>query len=65
MSDTAIVAERLGKRYQIGQREPYGALRDVVMDALRGKRRAASDSIWALKDVSFEIKLCRFSSAGA
>jgi lipopolysaccharide transport system ATP-binding protein len=56
MSDTAIVVEGLGKRYQIGQREPYGALRDVLMEALRGKRRGASDTIWALKDVSFEIK---------
>ena len=56
MSDTAIVVEGLGKRYQIGQREPYGALRDVLMNALRGKRRGASDMIWALKDASFEIK---------
>ncbi|HUJ08842.1 MAG TPA: ABC transporter ATP-binding protein [Verrucomicrobiae bacterium] len=56
MTDTAITVEGLGKRYQIGQREPYGALRDMLMDALRAKCRPAAETIWALKGVSFEIK---------
>lgn len=56
MSDIAVKVEALGKRYQIGQREPYGALRDVVMNTLRGHRRAATETIWALKDVSFDVQ---------
>jgi lipopolysaccharide transport system ATP-binding protein len=55
MNEIAIAVEELGKRYQIGQREPYGALRDVLMDALRRKRRAVPETIWALKDVAFKI----------
>jgi len=74
MSDVAIRVENLGKRYRIGQREPYRALRDVVTDAMYTPfRRLASFSqwssmdgydrrpktdewIWALKDVSFDVK---------
>jgi lipopolysaccharide transport system ATP-binding protein len=56
MSDIAVKVEALGKRYRIGQREPYGALRDVVMNTLRGHRRAATETIWALKDVSFDVQ---------
>ena len=72
MSDIAIRAENLSKRYRIGSREPYKALRDTITDAmcvpfravasaLNGRRSAASSQpsdniIWALKDVSFEIK---------
>lgn len=71
MSDVAIRCEGLAKQYEIGQRETYKALRDVITDAVvapfRRLRNAASHSsnghadvkkptIWALKDVSFEIK---------
>jgi len=56
MNDIAIRVDGLGKRYQIGQREPYVALRDVLMEAVRRPRRAVPQTIWALKDVSFEIK---------
>jgi ABC-type polysaccharide/polyol phosphate transport system ATPase subunit len=72
MSDIAIRAENLSKRYRIGQREPYKTLRDVVTDAFTAPFRRwrkqnfsisqsafgdpKSDYIWALKDVSFEIK---------
>ncbi len=67
----AIRAENLGKMYQIGPREPYKALRDVLAHALSAPFRAVSlfsrssssvqDSqsnrfIWALKEVSFEIE---------
>jgi lipopolysaccharide transport system ATP-binding protein len=34
MSDVAIRAEGLSKRYQTGQREPYKALRDVITEAM-------------------------------
>jgi lipopolysaccharide transport system ATP-binding protein len=54
----AITATRLEKRYRIGRREPYGALRDVIMRGVTRpfRRRADPDpEIWALRDVSFEI----------
>jgi len=68
MSDIAIRVENLSKRYRIGQRERYYALRDVLARALtapfclfsRNERQAAASNpsgyIWALKDVSFEVK---------
>jgi lipopolysaccharide transport system ATP-binding protein len=72
MSEIAIYAKNLGKRYRLGQREPYKTLRDVVTDAFTAPfrrwrkqnfsisesafRDPKSDHIWALKDVSFEIK---------
>lgn len=68
MSDVAIRAENLSKRYRIGRRERYRALRDVLTDALtapfhwfrgnskQGNGNGSSDYIWALKNVSFEIK---------
>jgi lipopolysaccharide transport system ATP-binding protein len=55
----AITANRLGKRYRIGHREPYVALRDVIARvATRPFRRRATldhETIWALRDVSFEV----------
>jgi lipopolysaccharide transport system ATP-binding protein len=59
MAETVIHAEGLGKRYRVGERERYLALRDVLTRALiapmrRGPRRAP-DYLWALRDVSFDI----------
>jgi lipopolysaccharide transport system ATP-binding protein len=73
VSDIAIRVEDVSKRYRIGQREPYKALRDSLADvlsapfrglvsALNGRRAPAVEAdvgpshIWALKDVSFEVK---------
>lgn len=69
MSDIAIRVENLGKLYRLGPHERYKALRDTLADAmsvpfraLKNLRSSASaesssnDFIWALKDVSFEIK---------
>ncbi|MDR3567107.1 MAG: ABC transporter ATP-binding protein [Syntrophobacteraceae bacterium] len=65
MSDIAIRAVGLSKKYRIGQRVKYKALRDVVAGAvgapMRWLRRGSQEpkeperSIWALKDVSFDI----------
>jgi lipopolysaccharide transport system ATP-binding protein len=41
MSAVAIRADRLTKRYQLGQRAPYGALRDSIARAARAPLRAA------------------------
>jgi len=66
MDDIAIRVEGLSKRYRIqqGARARYGTLRDALVEAVRApfRRRsspgsAGNDScIWALKDVSFEVK---------
>ena len=63
MSDRVIRVEGLGKRYKVGERERYLALRDILARALtapfRRPNRAAGatrDFIWALRDVSFGVK---------
>lgn len=64
MSDLAIRARGLGKRYAIGG-PPRSAdsLRELVMDSVRalgGRSRPAAPEpenfIWALRDVSFDLK---------
>lgn len=54
MSDIAIRVENLGKRYRLGARERYKALRDVLANPFR--RTPPAETIWALRNVSFEIK---------
>src|SRR5512136_1779290 len=72
MSEIAVHVENLGKQYRIGHRERYKALRDILADAMTAPFRTVasafrrpraeasseqpSDRIWALKDVSFQIK---------
>ena len=63
MSDIAIRCEGLSKQYRIGKRERYRALRDVLTDAMSAPFRAlgsafrnGSSTLWALDDVSFEVK---------
>ncbi|MGD1102581.1 MAG: ABC transporter ATP-binding protein [Terriglobia bacterium] len=67
MSDIVIRVENLGKRYRIGERERYLALRDVLARAIsaparlfRARKPASPNGdpthIWALKDVSFEVR---------
>ncbi|HVG31097.1 MAG TPA: ABC transporter ATP-binding protein [Pyrinomonadaceae bacterium] len=71
-NDIAIRVEGLGKRYRIGaKQESYRTLRETLADTaaapfralrstLRGAggdgRRRRADEIWALKDVSFDVK---------
>ncbi|MEZ4715781.1 MAG: ABC transporter ATP-binding protein [Caldilineaceae bacterium] len=71
MSNIAIRVENLGKEYRIGATQArYRTIRETVMDAarapferagklLRGEATGAAnldETIWALKDVSFEVK---------
>jgi lipopolysaccharide transport system ATP-binding protein len=65
MSDIAIRVEGLGKRYRIGAPAMnYRTLRDTFTDALRAPARLLArkradeklNSIWALKDISFEVR---------
>lgn len=69
MGDTVIRVEDLSKRYRIGQREGYKTLRDSLTGAIYAPFRrirsnwqrfnlppSSDDYIWALKNVSFEIR---------
>ncbi len=69
MGEIAIRVEKLSKRYHIGaSREPYKTLREsltaAVSDPIGRLRRAVTgasrarrdDTIWALRDVSFEVQ---------
>jgi lipopolysaccharide transport system ATP-binding protein len=68
MSDIAIRVEHLSKLYRLGSRERYKTLRDTLIDTMTAPLRAISrlhsgdygqhsaNFIWALKDVSFEVK---------
>src|ERR1700681_818120 len=67
MSDIAIRSEKLGKRYRIGERQRYLALRDVLTQTVKAPLRLFRPSapksssndprhIWALKDASFEVR---------
>jgi lipopolysaccharide transport system ATP-binding protein len=68
MSDSAIRVENLSKLYRIGApQERYKTLRDTITDAFKApfcrlRNRSSSilnrpsETIWALKDVSFEVK---------
>ncbi len=64
MSDLAIRAEGLGKRYTIGTAAARNdTLRDALAHSIRSpmralRRRAVTDanSVWALRDVSFDVR---------
>ncbi len=68
MSDVAIRADGLGKQHRIGKQERYKTLRDTLAEAAlrsgqvfrrlirRGQEPDGERTIWALKDVSFEVK---------
>ncbi len=61
---SVIKVEKISKQYRIGAREaPHTTLRDTVAGALRsplnilrGRARSADEIIWALRNVSFEIR---------
>ena len=61
MSEIAIRCEQIGKRYRLGAHESYKALRDVIAAVAaspfrRNKSVAQNGHLWALDDVSLEIK---------
>ena len=68
MSDLAIRCEGLAKQYRIGNHETYRSLRETLTEALstpirrvraalQGDRGShGPPTIWALKDVSFDVK---------
>ena len=63
--DTSIVVQGIGKRYNIGAfQERQDTLRDLIVNQVqnlgglfrKGKGGSKKDYIWALRDVSFEVK---------
>lgn len=58
-----ISVENLSKQYRIGTRLPYKTLRETIMSAItapvelfRRNGKNEDNTIWALKDVSFEVQ---------
>src|SRR5437870_7981893 len=60
MSEIAIKAQGLSKRYQIGQLERENALRNVLGPILRAPwkllKREKKETFWALRNVDLEVK---------
>ena len=70
MSETVIRVENIGKQYRIGTApEKYATLRDAITQTLKwplrrirrslptdGTETEGEDTIWALRDVSFEVE---------
>ncbi|HEY0404608.1 MAG TPA: ABC transporter ATP-binding protein [Pyrinomonadaceae bacterium] len=69
MSEVAITAESIAKEYRIGElQDSYRTLRDVLAGAAlgpvrafqsllrRGRARSENEIIWALRDISFEVR---------
>ena len=70
MSDCVIKVEHLSKQYRIGAREGYNTFRETLVDAVKAPLQGLgglftrhsslitrdSQTIWALKDVSLEVK---------
>lgn len=60
MSESVIHVEGLGKRFRVGERERYHALRDALtrafMAPFRRRERREADHIWALREVSFDVR---------
>src|SRR4051812_3030534 len=62
MSRLAIRVDNLSKRYRLGRRERYLALRDVLTNAMtapvrvfRRKPKLEGELMWALKDVNLDV----------
>lgn len=59
MVKSAIKVENLGKRYLLGELNPYGTLRDLLSDkfsmSARKQISTSATENWALSDVSFSV----------
>jgi lipopolysaccharide transport system ATP-binding protein len=60
MGTTAIRVENLSKQYSLGKAQPrYRTIRESIADSLAAlfqpAKQSSSETIWALKDASFEI----------
>jgi lipopolysaccharide transport system ATP-binding protein len=60
MTEPVIHVREIGKRYRVGERERYLALRDVLSRAFtapfRRRLHRSIDFLWAVRDVSFDVE---------
>ena len=58
MRSEAVSVERLGKRYLLGEREPYKTVRSSLTAVMKRSRGVSSKrtELWALRDVSFSLQ---------
>jgi lipopolysaccharide transport system ATP-binding protein len=68
MDDTVITVENISKRYLLGSGDPYKTLRESIVNLFRKSPRsgtgiapvvkgdAKSGELWALRDVSFDVR---------
>ena len=56
MEKIAIRVVNLSKKYKIGERVPYKTLREEIIKFFKKDKKKKDEYIWALKDVSFEVK---------
>lgn len=56
MSDTIIKAEGISKRYRLGALHGYNTFREAVTGLFSRRSSGPAETIWALKDVSFEVR---------
>src|SRR5262245_52235028 len=61
MTNVAIQAAGVSKRYTLGRRERYGSLRETLSTFVHGAfkrtpKGEGAETLWALKDVEFDIK---------
>ena len=68
MNNIAVQAEDIGKLYRLGENSAYNTIRDAFSAAASGTLRrilsreqthapANQEGLWALKDVSFDVKV--------
>lgn len=57
---SVIEVHELGKRYRVGEREPYLALRDLLMRAVQApfhrRKKIEQDYLWALRSINLEVQ---------
>src|ERR1700686_2567136 len=61
MSHLAIQIDNISKKYRLGRRQRYLALRDVLTNILKAPLRLfqsepQGEELWALKEVNLEVK---------
>jgi lipopolysaccharide transport system ATP-binding protein len=54
--DYSISVRNLSKQYKLGQTHGDQSFREVLIDTFKGRRRKAPEKLWALQDVSFDVK---------
>jgi lipopolysaccharide transport system ATP-binding protein len=54
--DYSISVKNLSKQYKLGQTHRDQTFREMLVNLVQGKRKKKPDTLWALRDVSFDVK---------